>query len=155
MDRRDLDREIRDLLGRARTGRRIISIEEYEELRGSGAGRAAGHGTDDGEGRDPTLDLVARSVVHELRQPLAVILGYAEILAARGRERPSDNPLWDDGALLERIREAAWRMAVSLEKLEHASELLLLAFGPRSRERFLDLRAEPNGERGDGEGTMT
>jgi signal transduction histidine kinase len=93
-----------------------------------------------------TLDLVARSLTHELRQPLAGIIGYADLLAAGGRDKPLAAHGLDDVALLDRIRGAAWSMAVALEKLERAPELPLIALGPQGRWRVLDLRARPASE---------
>ena len=89
---------------------------------------------------DPALDLVARSDVHELRQPLSVIIGYAELLATQ----PADEGRL--AQLLGAIRRAAWGMAASLERLERAPELELRAFGPRGEWQVLDLRAAPGPE---------
>ena len=80
-------------------------------------------------------ELLARSVTHELRQPLSLILGYAELLA-----RP-DRPARERAQLLAELRLAASRLAGSLAKLEHAEALETVAFGPSEEYRVLDLRA--------------
>jgi signal transduction histidine kinase len=54
-------------------------------------------------------------VFHELRTPLAVIVGYAELLVARG-----DEPELRSEAA-ERILEAAKRLSESLDALERAA----------------------------------
>ena len=79
--------------------------------------------------------LLTRSVTHELRQPLSLIVGYAELLA-----RPDvDGADWP--VLLASIRDAASRLAGPLKKLEHAQELGTVELGPRAADRVLDLRA--------------
>ena len=82
-----------------------------------------------------TPELLARSVTHELRQPLSLIVGYAELLA-----RP-DLPEAERPPLLAELRVAAARLAGSLERLERGEELQMLAFGSRDDYRVLDLRA--------------
>ena len=84
---------------------------------------------------DATPELLARSVTHELRQPLSLIIGYAELLA-----RP-DLPDAERAILLAELRVAAARLAGSLKKLEHAEALETLAFGRLEESRVLDLRA--------------
>jgi signal transduction histidine kinase len=59
-------------------------------------------------------DLLARSVTHGLRQPLSLIVGYAELLA-----RP-DLPEPERARLLAELRVAAARLAGSLALLERA-----------------------------------
>lgn len=83
-----------------------------------------------------TLGLVARSVTHQLRQPLSLIAGYAELLAHR--------PLAEGerAAFVEEIREAASRLAASLQILERPYDLAMLAFGPEWERQVLDLRPE-------------
>ena len=83
---------------------------------------------------DPSPELLARSVTHELRQPLSLIVGYAELLA-----RASDELARAE--LLGEIRRAAARLAGSLAKLEHAEALETVAFGRLEECRVLDLRA--------------
>ena len=79
-------------------------------------------------------DLLARSVTHELRQPLSLIVGYAELLARAPDELTR-------AELLGEIRRAAARLAGSLKKLERAAALETVAFGPFEEYRVLDLRA--------------
>ena len=84
---------------------------------------------------DPSPDLLARSVTHELRQPLSLITFSAELLT---------RPYLSDGermALLTELRLAAARLAGSLAKLERAEALETVAFGPFEEYRVLDLRA--------------
>src|SRR5205809_3824486 len=70
------------------------------------------------------FDLVARSVTHELRQSLSLIIGYTELLA-------SDDLTADDRtALLLETRRAARRLAASLERLEQSDALPLRSLGP-------------------------
>ena len=83
---------------------------------------------------DPSPELVARSVTHELRQPLSLIVGYAELLARAPDELTR-------AELLAEIRRAAARLAGSLAKLERAEALETVAFGPFEEYRLLDLRA--------------
>jgi signal transduction histidine kinase len=83
---------------------------------------------------DDAPDLLARSVTHAVRQPLSLIVGYAELLA---REP-------DEGAralLLAELRGAAARLAGSLERLDRPEPPEVLTFGPRGEHRVLDLRA--------------
>ena len=84
---------------------------------------------------DPSPELLARSVTHELRQPLSLIVGYAELLA-----RP-DLPAPERATLLAELRLAAPRLAGSPKKLERAEVLETVAFGPFEEDRVLDLRA--------------
>ena len=58
-------------------------------------------------------ELLARSVTHELRQPLSLIIGYAELLARAPDELTR-------AELLGEIRRAAARLGGSLAKLERA-----------------------------------
>ena len=81
----------------------------------------------------PGADLIALSVTHELRQPLSLIAGYAELLAAR--PIPEDERV----ALLGEIRRAAERLSASLARLERAERLELVAFAGGER-HVLDLR---------------
>ena len=83
---------------------------------------------------DPSPELVARSVTHELRQPLSLIVGYAELLARAPDELTR-------AELLGEIRRAAARLGGSLAKLEQAERLETLAFGRLEEYRVLDLRA--------------
>ena len=83
----------------------------------------------------PTPELLARSITHELRQSLSLIVGYAELLA-----RP-DLPDTERATLLVELRVAAARLAGSLAKLERAEALETVAFGPFEEYRVLDLRA--------------
>ena len=78
--------------------------------------------------------LLARSVTHALRQPLSLIVGYAELLARAPDELTR-------AELLADIRRAAARLAGSLARLERAERLETLAFGPFEEHRLLDLRA--------------
>jgi signal transduction histidine kinase len=82
-----------------------------------------------------TFDLLARSVTHELRQPLSLIVGYAELLATR----PFDEA--ERAALLAELRGAAARLAGSLERLERPEACGMLAFGAGPERRVLDLRS--------------
>ena len=84
---------------------------------------------------EPTPELLARSVTHELRQPLSLITFSAELLT-----RP-DLPDGERMALLAALRVAASRLAGSLAKLERAEALETVAFGPFEEYRVLDLRA--------------
>ena len=84
---------------------------------------------------DPAPELLARSLTHELRQPLSLIVGYAELLA-----RP-DLLEAERARLLAELRVAAARLAGSLKKLERAERLETVAFGPFEEYRVLDLRA--------------
>ena len=84
---------------------------------------------------NPSPDLLARSVTHELRQSLSLIVGYAELLA-----RP-DLPDAERATLLAELRVAAVRLAGSLARLERAEALETVAFGPFEEYRVLDLRA--------------
>jgi signal transduction histidine kinase len=85
---------------------------------------------------DPRMPerLLARSVAHELRQPLSLIIGYAELLASR---RPDGD---EQAALVAAIRAAADRMAASLARLDRPEELRPRQLGP---EELLDLRPAP------------
>ncbi len=80
-------------------------------------------------------ELLVRSVTHELRQPLTLIVGYAELLATR----PFDEV--ERAAILAELRGAAARLAGSLERLERPDACKLLAFGADPEQRVLDLRA--------------
>ena len=82
---------------------------------------------------DVAPDLLARSVAHELRQPLALIVGYAELLAAEPDEAAR-------AALLAELRRAAQRLAGSLERLDRPEPPEILTFGSRGEYRLLDLR---------------
>ena len=82
-----------------------------------------------------SVELLARSVTHELRQPLSLIIGYAELLA-----RP-ERPDADRAILLAELRVAAARLAGSLARLERAEALETVAFGSLEEYRVLDLRA--------------
>jgi signal transduction histidine kinase len=82
---------------------------------------------------EPTPELLARSVIHELRQSLSLIVGYAELLARAPDELTR-------AELLGEIRRAAARLAGSLAKLEHAEALETVAFGALEEYRVLDLR---------------
>ena len=81
------------------------------------------------------FDLLARSITHELRQPLSLIVGYAELLATRPLEEV------ERAAILAELRGAAARLAGSLERLERPDACGLLAFGADPEQRVLDLRA--------------
>ena len=76
-------------------------------------------------------DLLARSVAHELRQPLALIAGSAELLATHRL------PEADQAALIAAIRVAAARMAGSLARLDRPETLRWRQLGPAE---LLDLR---------------
>ena len=80
-------------------------------------------------------DLLARSVTHELRQPLSLIVGYAELLATR------DLPEAERSALLAELRGAAARLTDSLARLERPEACGMLAFGAGPERQVLDLRA--------------
>ena len=84
---------------------------------------------------ESATELLARSVTHELRQPLNLITISAELLT-----RP-DLPDGERATLLAELRLAAARLAGSLAKLEHAEDLEKVAFGPFRENRVLDLRA--------------
>ena len=89
---------------------------------------------------EPTPELLARSVTHELRQPLSLIVGYAELLATR------DLPEAERAALLAELRRAAARLAGSLERLERLGRpeaAALVRFGPGEGRAVIDLRARP------------
>ena len=79
-------------------------------------------------------ELLTRSVTHELRQPLSLIAGYAELLARTPDELTR-------AELIGELRRAAARLAGSLAKLERAERLETVAFGPFEENRLLDLRA--------------
>ena len=83
---------------------------------------------------DDAPDLLARSVTHELRQPLSLIVGYAELLAAEPEEAVRT-------LLLAELRRAADRLAGSLARLERVDGLEMRTFGPGGEYRVLDLRA--------------
>lgn len=83
---------------------------------------------------DTSPDLLARSVTHELRQSLWLIVGYAELLA-----RP-DLSESVRAALLAELRAAAARLSGSLEKLDGPEQLETVAFGRVAEYRVLDLR---------------
>ena len=83
----------------------------------------------------PTSELIVLSVTHELRQPLSVIAGYAELLAQRAHSE-------HDEALLREIRRAAERLAAALCRLERADRFQLVPLCGGAR-RVLDLRPEP------------
>ena len=85
-----------------------------------------------------SFDLIALSVTHELRQPLSLICGYAELLATR--PLPEDERV----ALLGQIRRAAERLSASLARLERAERLELVAFAAGER-HVLDLRPATSG----------
>jgi signal transduction histidine kinase len=78
---------------------------------------------------ETTVDLLARSITHELRQPLALIAGAAELLATR------DLPEAERSALLAELRGAAARL--SGRRLERPDGLRPRRLGP---EELLDLR---------------
>ncbi|MCC7107395.1 MAG: hypothetical protein IT307_19840 [Chloroflexi bacterium] len=80
------------------------------------------------------IGLVARSVTHELRQPLSLIAGYAEILAYRSQEKQ------DVACLVSEIRQAASRLAASLDVLDAPDDLPIVAFGEEVERHVLDLR---------------
>jgi signal transduction histidine kinase len=82
-----------------------------------------------------TFDLLARSVTHELRQPLSLIVGYAELLE-RGSVGEAER-----AALVAEIRSAAARLAGSLSRLERADASRRRRFGPDPEREVLDLRA--------------
>ena len=84
---------------------------------------------------EATAALLARSVVHELRQSLSLIVGYAELLT-----RP-DLAEADRARLLAELRIAAARLAGSLARLERGEGLEAISFGPGGHERVLDRRA--------------
>ena len=77
-------------------------------------------------------DLLARSVTHELRQDLGLIVGYAELLTL-----PRISSLERAGMVAE-IREAAARMAGALARLDSPEPLGRVRLGP---EELLDLRS--------------
>ena len=81
-----------------------------------------------------TLGLVARSVTHELRQPLSLIAGYAELLANRSCGQTEVT------AFVDEIRQAATRLAASLEVLERPFDLRIHSYGPEAERQLLDLR---------------
>jgi signal transduction histidine kinase len=97
----------------------------------------SGHAAERAPDESLTFDLLATSVAHELRQPLAVIWGCSELLAHR--------PLGDleRAALVAEIRRAAERLAASLARIENGARPEILRFGPRGEHRVLDLRARP------------
>ena len=76
-------------------------------------------------------DLLARSITHELRQPLSLISGAAELLATR---RLSES---ERASLVAAIRTAAAQMAGSLARLDRPEPLRPRRLGP---EELLDLR---------------
>ena len=84
--------------------------------------------------READATVLARSVAHELRQPLSEIVVCAELLATRRLPEP------DRAALLAAIREAARHLAGSLARLERGGSLEPLGFGPEGEGRLLDLR---------------
>ena len=86
--------------------------------------------------REPlSLDLLSLSITHELRQPLSLIVGYAELLATREMPEP------DRAAALAAIRRAAARLAGSLERLERGDATRRIQFGSEAGRELLDLRA--------------
>lgn len=92
---------------------------------------------------DPdTLRLLARSVSRELRQPLTVILGYAELLETRAV------PAAERAARLAEIRRAAARLAGSLDRLDRVgrrpAEAAVIRVGPGDGCEVIDLRPEPD-----------
>lgn len=82
---------------------------------------------------DDAPALLARSITHALRQPLALIVGYAELLAAESDEGTR-------ALLLAELRRAADRLAGSLARLDRAEPPETLSFGARGEYRILDLR---------------
>ena len=76
-------------------------------------------------------DLLSRSITHELRQPLSLISGAAELLATR---RLSES---ERASLVAAIRTAAAQMAGSLARLDRPEPLRPRRLGP---EELLDLR---------------
>jgi signal transduction histidine kinase len=84
--------------------------------------------------RAQNLDLVVRSVTHELRQPLSLISGYAELLASgRLTDRERDN-------LLLELRAAIHRLAASLDLLERSDALPLIDYAAETQPRVIDLQ---------------
>jgi signal transduction histidine kinase len=76
----------------------------------------------------PAFDLLARSVTHELRQPLSLIAGYAELLATR----PFDEA--ERAAVLAELRGAG-----SLARLERPEACGMLTFRAERERQVLDL----------------
>lgn len=81
-----------------------------------------------------TLGLICRSVTHELRQPLSLIAGYAELLATREMDEA------ERAALVDQIRRAAARLAASLDRLEHPDRPRSASPYPLAEWGLLDLR---------------
>ena len=79
-------------------------------------------------------DRIVSTVAHELRTPLSVIVGYAELLA-RPDTADAERP-----ALLAELRLAAARLAGSLTLLERPESLRTAAFGTDGEYRVFDLR---------------
>ena len=75
-------------------------------------------------------DLLIRSVVHELRQGLSVVAGYAELLATRQLSET------ERAAMLAAARKAADEMADVLHRLDCPGQLGRIRLGP---EELLDL----------------
>lgn len=87
------------------------------------------------EVRSQSVELVSRSITHELRQPLSLILGYAELLA--GREFGPD----ERGTIVAEIRQAARRLSASLDLLERSETLKLITYSAAAELQVLDLTA--------------
>jgi nitrogen-specific signal transduction histidine kinase len=82
-------------------------------------------------------DLI-RSIRQEVWQPLSVIVGYAQLMAAEPDEATR-------AAHLGELLHAVARVDGLLGRLECAEPLETLTFGPRGEYRVLDLRARPDG----------
>ena len=73
--------------------------------------------------------------MHELRQGLSVILGYAELLQTCGLAEA------DRAAFIHRIGAAAARLDAALDRVERGDLTARVRFGPHGERELLDLRA--------------
>lgn len=83
----------------------------------------------------PGFEMLARSITHELRQPLSLICGYSELLA-NGSLTDAER-----STLVDEIRRAARRLAASIDLVERSDNLRVRTFGSASDYRVLDLRS--------------
>ena len=86
---------------------------------------------------EPSRDLLIRSVAHELRQDLSVLVGYVELLATRQLSEAQRT------STLGAVREAAAELGDVLHRLDCPEQLGRIRLGP---EELLDLRS-PRGRR--------
>ena len=83
-------------------------------------------------------ELLTRSVVHELRQPLSLVVGYSELLANASLDDP------ERALLLAELRAAALRLASSLARIERMHPIAGLATVVLGGTPILDLDGSPN-----------